>query len=150
MLHLMPTPNPRISITLTPYISSLLEQMSGLSGQSKSAIVADILEQSAPVFERLILLLQAAKDIQGQADITRAEAMAAIDAGEKRLHDGLGVGLSLMDDALGTFAGVAEGVRRRRAKGGRERSTPISNRGVKTSGKTLRFIRKEEKKGGQS
>ena len=56
----MPTSNPRITITLQPAVSAILKRVSDLTGDSQSSVVASLLEQSMPVFERLVQVLEAA------------------------------------------------------------------------------------------
>ena len=57
----MPTPNPRLTITLEPSTAAQLRRMSELTGNSQSSMISELLSQSAPVFDRLITVLEAAE-----------------------------------------------------------------------------------------
>lgn len=146
MLHLfryavgMPTKNPRISVTLTPELSSILDRLSALTGDSKSAMVADLLNQSAPVFERMIAVLAAAETLKAQA----TEGLESIGHGLKRAQERIESQLGLVLDDLDqgtrpileaaekvTRRGARVGGRRARARAPRSGATPMSNRGVK-------------------
>ena len=138
----MKSPNPRVSISLTPSTHAQLRQLSHLTGNSQSALVAEILEQSGPVFSRLITVLSAAHTAKQEAldrvsgDLERAQA---------RVEKQLGL---LLDDFEGSTAGLISAAEQitRRGRGGvdgdaqasppiarRTRPTPISNRGVRSS-----------------
>ena len=57
----MPAKNPRLTITLQPSLSAQLRKLSELTGNSQSALIADLLEGTGPVFDRMIQVLEAAK-----------------------------------------------------------------------------------------
>ena len=150
----MPTQNPRLTITLKPSTAALLRRLSELTGNSQSALIAELLEGSEVVFQRLIRVLQAAHDAK---DSLTTEMQRSLDAGQSKLEAQLGLALDTMDEATKPVLEVAEKVARRRARRGpasttrggpsggetaaragakREEPTPMSNRGVRSGGKT--------------
>lgn len=136
----MPTKNPRLTITLQPAVSAQLAELSRLTGDSQSAIIADMLEKSAPVFDRVIKVLSAAE----QAKAELKERMASdLEKAQTKIERQLGLALEGFDEYTGSLLSDVETVtRRRRASAGAEASaapagvrrkgaTPPSNRGVR-------------------
>lgn len=145
----MPTANPRLTITLSPPIAALLREMSALTGNSQSALVAELLEEAEPVFSRMVRILRAAEQAKRAV---KEELVAGMDAAQERLEGQLGLALSEMDAFEGRLLGTAERVTRRRGRGAAlggeaaaQRPPPISNRGVR-SPKTRQ---KRQKQGGR-
>lgn len=144
----MPAANPRLSITLSPSIAALLREMSALTGNSQSALVAELLEEAEPVFSRMVRILRAAEQAKRAV---KEELVAGMDAAQERLEGQLGLALSEMDAFEGRLLGTAERVSRRRGRGaassgdaGAQRRPPISNRGVRSPEKG----QKRQKQGG--
>lgn len=132
----MTTANPRITVTLTPAVAAVMKAMSAATGNSQSSIVAELLEGSLPVFERMVRVLQAAKDVRGRVNQDIVAGMETIQA---KLEKQLGLGLELMDEHAAPLLDKAEQIKRRgagearaarTAATGRAVGTPISNRGV--------------------
>jgi hypothetical protein len=132
----MPTSNPRISVTLQPALAAILRELSALSGNSQSALIAELLEQSTPILERVVTVLRAASTIKGQAN---AEIAASLEAAQTRLETQLGLQLGEFDEGTRPILEEAEAIRRRRSRTGTRPSqaeppaaqkTPVSNRGV--------------------
>lgn len=153
----MTTKNPRLSITLEPISALQLQRLSELTGNSQSKIVGEILEQSKPVFERLILVLEAAE--QAKKSVSAATAQRMKDA-QQHVETQLGLAMGGWDDFTGSLLEDLEGVQRRSRKrlsgpargavggavsagkgapasGGRGPAisvpTPMSNRGVRST-----------------
>ena len=80
----MPTQNPRLTVTLEPSVAARLRRVSELTGNSQGSMVADILSQSAPVFDRLIKLLEAAEVAQVAA---REEAASRVSWKRPKTHE---------------------------------------------------------------
>jgi hypothetical protein len=136
----MPTLNPRITVTLTPAVAAVMRQMSQLTGNSQSAMIGELLEEARPVFERMVKVLQAAKDVKTQV---RDDLVSSLESIQQRLEHQFGLGLELIDDGSAPLLEKAEEIRRRQgraggaaqrpavpASGGAGASTPMSNRGV--------------------
>ena len=141
----MPTQNPRISVTLTPEVSAILRRVSELADKSQSAFVAELLEQSVPVFQRMVRILEAAKAAKASG---ASDLVGNLDEAQARIEQQLGLALDSMDEGFRPLLEAAEEVKRRRAGAGgaprsgapaapaavsRRRGPPASNRGVTTS-----------------
>jgi sensor domain CHASE-containing protein len=143
----MPTTNPRITITLPPALHAQLRRISELTGNSQSALVSSLLETNTEVFARLITVLEAAEDVKEEMRTKVAEDMKAA---QGKLEAQMGLSLDLVDAVTGDLVREAEEVRRRRARRSAQapsarRSgaksvapTPMSNRGVRSGGKTAK------------
>ena len=138
----MPATNPRLTITLKPSTAALLRLMSSLTGNSQSALIAELLEANEPVFERLVKVLQAAKDAKAAV---AQETRAGLDHAQRKLEKQLGLMLETMDEGVAPLLAEMETVKRRakRRTGtgsagtvrgvARRGQTPPSNRGVRSS-----------------
>lgn len=154
MLHRMPTPNPRLSVTLTPQLAAVLDRMSELTGNSKSSLVAELLDSSMPVFERMLTVLEAARTLQGQAEAAKADVRDSLQAGQERLEAQMGLMLGHLDDMTRPVLDAAEKVTRRKARDGKRSAAradgapaaPVSNRGVRPPRKDRKIG--QERKGG--
>jgi hypothetical protein len=113
----MPTANPRITITLTPETAAMLRELSAVTGNSQSAIVADLMAMSVPVFERVVAGIKAAQGLEASA---RAEIASGLQRAQEKLEDQLGLAMETMDTSFRPLLEHAEKVNRRkgRAKGG--------------------------------
>ncbi len=125
----MKTQNPRVSVTLTPSTAAVLRELSDVAGNSQSALIAELLEEAVPVFERMIKVLRVAH--QARASI-RTDIAAELDAAHAHIESQLGLVMDGMEEAEGRLLETAERITRRR---GRD-STPISNRGGRSSHNT--------------
>lgn len=150
----MPTHNPRITITLTPELSVILSELSDLTGDSKSSIVADLLGQSAPVFERIIRALKAAKLLQIEAEGGIAEIGLGLQRAQQRIETQLGLVLDDFDEGCRPILEQAEKVTRRGRRGGASAHTRRPRGGATTPvpvtrglGTPKRGIEGEEKPG---
>lgn len=146
MMHHMPTPNPRLTITLTPTTSARMRRMSELTGNSQSSMISELLDSSGQVFDRLILILEAANTAR---ETVARETVAGLERAQGKIEHQLGLVLEHMDEASKPLLEQAEAIRRRtrrrpsgqprsggRAAGGASAPTPISNRGVRSDLKT--------------
>ena len=136
----MPATNPRLSVTLAPSVAAVLRELSTLTGNSQSAMVAELLEEAQPVFTRMIRILRAAQEAK---KAVKEELVAGMDAAKERLEAQLGLALGEMDEFEGRLLQTAEKVKRRAGRDevsarAARRSPPISNRGVtpRENGKT--------------
>lgn len=151
MMYLMPAQNPRLTVTLKPSTYAQIQQVSRLTGNSQSAMVAEILEQSEPVFTRLIQVLEAAQQAKDELRTKAASNMAVAQA---RIEQQIGLALGEFDGLTGNLLEDVEAIKRRArrttqgqpkdgtsgGRGAREvvswaRSTPPSNRGVRSTPK---------------
>lgn len=159
----MPATNPRLTITLQPSVHALLRRLSELTGDSQSAVVGDLLLQSAPVFERMVRILEAAEKLKQQGKAVSEEWKESLNTAQAEMEAQLGLVLDTLDTGEGTLLDVAEAIGRRRAPAGRDASAartdgagrqpaPMSNRGVTPHPKGQQERRKASKtgKGGRS
>lgn len=138
----MPTQNPRLTVTLKPSTSAQLREMSRLTGNSQSAMIAEILESSEPVFQRLIEVLSAAEEVKKEV---RHKMASDLETAQIKMEKQLGLALETFHTHTGSLIDQVEAVRRRarratpgealaRTSGARRaRSTPPSNRGVRST-----------------
>jgi hypothetical protein len=111
----MPAKNPRLTITLQPSVHAVLQRLSHLSDESQSSIVAGVLEQSLPVFERLAKIFEAA----AHAKTALSEEMGdSLKRAQAKIEGQLGLSLDLLDDSVHELLGEAEKVARRAGGGG--------------------------------
>lgn len=157
----MPAVNPRITITLTPETHAVLRSLSALTGNSQSAIVGELLNESRPVFDRMVQVLQAAQKLKETAQEDRSSWLKTIDKAQAKLEEQLALSLGTMDDGFRPLLDQAEKVNRRAAGAGGTRVrgtaapaggaafTPMSNRGVTPQPTRGRTARKTATKGGR-
>ena len=137
----MPTKNPRLTITISEDLASQLRQLSRLTGQSQSGLIASLLAESWPVFDRMIDTLYAAErakaEIQGK--LTRDMRQA-----QQRIEGSIGLELAaLAMDEKPSIRETAAASRKGTRKAEREApsasaSNPLSNRGVRSKAKTAK------------
>jgi hypothetical protein len=144
MMHLMPTKNPRLTVTLSAASSEQLAELSRLTNQSQSAIIADILEQSRPVFARLIHVLAAAEGAKAEMSSRMAQDF---EKAQTKIEQQLGLVMDDFNDYTGSLLADVDAISRRSRRrppgdahaspSGRLRapSTPLSNRGVRSDPK---------------
>lgn len=132
------TKNPRITVTLTPSTYATLTELSKLTDRSMSSLVSGLLDESTPVFTRMIRVLDAAVVVQAEGKKAMVDAFANA---QDKIEAQLGLVLDVMDDGTRPLLEQAEEVRRRGRKSGPDRGTiadsagvptPISNRGVRS------------------
>ena len=138
MMYRMPAKNPRLTITMQPSLAAQLRRLSQLTGNSQSALIADLLQGSGPVFDRLIQVLEAAEAAKGAM---KGRLTGEMEEAQSKIEGAMGIAMENFDMFTGSLLDEAEAVGRRarqgRAKagrGGRDGTppTPISNRGVRS------------------
>jgi hypothetical protein len=112
-MHLMPTLNPRITITLKPEVHAVLKRLSGLTENSQSAIVSELLESSLPVFERMAAVLEAAQAAKEGMASDIADGLARA---QNRIEAQMGLILDDVDQAWKPILEQGEKVARRRGR----------------------------------
>ena len=143
----MTTKNPRLTITLKPSLAAQLREMARLTGNSQSSLIAQLLEGSQVVFDRLIKVMQAAEaakqSLKGRFTGEVASAQAKIEAQ-------MGLSLEALDDLTQPILDGFEDIKRRAGRAAErgptrgERGstsgvvTPPSNRGVRFNTKHIK------------
>lgn len=153
----MPAVNPRITITLKPEVHAILKRLSALTGNSQSAMVGSLLESSSSVLERMATVLEAAERLRSEGMQAPESIRQSLDDAQAKLEQQLGLSLEVMDEGVRPLLEASEKVSRRAGRGApaggghrpaRSGSTPMSNRGVTTPGKTRRGKGKAAGQGG--
>ena len=110
----MPAVNPRVSVTLKPSLDAALRRLSEATGQSKSAIIAELLEQSEQVFVRMAAIIETAKT----ATVEAKERMAAnLEEAHNRLVEQAGVVGDLFEEQTADLVNELEQIGRRKGRG---------------------------------
>lgn len=138
----MPAKNPRLTITLNPVLAVQLKRLSELTGSSQAGLISEMLDGSIPVFERLIVVLEAAHVAKNELKDHMTENLAA---GQAIVEAQFGLALDQFDESFKPVVDAAAKIKRRSAGAGGTRvagalgaadrpvSTPISNRGVRST-----------------
>ncbi len=152
----MPAKHPRLTITIDPVIHAQLRRLSELTGNSQSALISELLTGTEPVFTRLITVLEAANDVRASL---KGQLAKELHLAQERLEKGIGLNdvrlanavmhLDMaqdMADRSRTLPLFEVKHRSRGAGGGPAQrgtdgvaaasSTPMSNRGVRSTKKT--------------
>lgn len=142
----MPTVNPRVNVTLSPSLDSLVVRLAGLQEVSKSQVLRELLEVAEPALQRAVALMEAAAKAKGSVLDGLARSLSqAQDTIEGQLSEHL-AGLDAVTADLVTQAEEVRGRRRRsgqarsRAPGGAApagASTPVPVTRGSGGGKTL-------------
>src|SRR5450830_1718998 len=139
----MPAKNPRLTITLQPVIAAQLRRLSELTGNSQSALIAELLDGTSPVFDRVIRVLEAAQQAQNSIKGSLAHSL---DDAQTKVEQQLGLVLDLFDDATLPLLADLETVKRRSRRTPRRdlregvAPTPMSNRGVRSDPSATKAI----------
>lgn len=112
-MHRMSTTKPRITITLEETTALQLRRLSALTKNSQSALVAEVLEQAGPVFERLIVVLEAAE--KATRSLPKG-AVEGLELAQQRIEKQLGLALDDFTQATAPLF-EQEKVQRRARKG---------------------------------
>ena len=110
----MPTKNPRLTITLEPSLAAQLRTLSELTGNSQSSLIADLLQGSGPVFDRMIQVLRAA---QTAKEAMKGKLVADMEEAQTKMEGALGLVLDGFDVYTESLLDEAEAVTRRARRG---------------------------------
>jgi len=117
----MPTPNPRINVTLRPELDAAIAELAALQGSSKSAVVRELLEQVEPMMRRVASLLRYASTAQKS---WQANFLAELESAQSQVET---YALAAMDE----YESVEARLRSEGAQTSSSRPQPPStNRGV--------------------
>lgn len=106
--------NPRVSVTLTPAVDAALRRLSEASGQSRSSLVGELMEQALPVLERMATIIATAKTATEEA---KARMAANLEEAQTKLEAHIGIVQDLFDEQTADLIGDIEAIGRRKAKG---------------------------------
>lgn len=142
----MTTTRPRITVNLEPVTALQLKRISELTGSSQSSMISEVLEQASPVFERLIVVLEAAEEAKARVKLSSVERLEEAQA---RIEAQLGLVMDDFERSTAPLLADMEKVPRRRRTGAQAGArtaaaatppTPISNRGVRLDPKATKDI----------
>ncbi len=102
----MPAVNPRLTITVPRTVAAAFAELSELTGNSQSSLIAELLEESLPLFENMIRVLRAAKTVR--AESTEA-FVAELDQAQARMEAHLGLALHTSSGDVDRFERLARG-----------------------------------------
>lgn len=137
----MPTSNPRVNVTLSPSLDSLVSALAEHERVSKSMVLRELLEAAEPSLRQAVALMEAAKGASVKARKQIADDLAqSIKVAEGVQHLMLQVAANHTRDIVeeaqavrgrrpATSGAPAAGVAGRRR---RSQNPPSSNRGVKS------------------
>jgi len=125
----MPAINPRIQVTLKPSLHAVIRRLSDATGNSMSALISEFLEPNEAVFERMVLIIEAAASARDEVKEKIARNMSEV---QTEIESKLGLTLDLFEGSTGDLLKQAETVGRRRrpparsgmARGGRQPAEP--------------------------
>lgn len=132
----MPTLNPRVNVTLSPALDSLVERLAAHRSISKSQVLRELLEAAEPALQRAVSLMEAAS--RAAPDVLSGLAESMLRA-QERVEDVLAGSLARIESA--DLVAQAEAIRGRRpargaaatkAAASRLVDPPSSNRGVRS------------------
>ena len=95
----MTTKNPRLTITLKPSLSAQLREIARLTGNSQSSLIAELLEGSQVVFDRLIAVLLAA---DAAKESLKGKITGEVSLAQTKMETQLGLVLETFDFAVTT------------------------------------------------
>lgn len=144
----MPTSNPRVNVTLSPSLDSLVTRLAHFERVSKSMVLRELLEAAEPALSSAVAMMEAAKgaSVKARKDLVR-DLEHGVQAAQSVSHLALSVAANHTRDmvaeaetirgrrpprgtrsvsAVGRAPGSANGPARRR------KDPPPSNRGVKS------------------
>lgn len=132
------TKHPRLSVTLSPEAAAVLSDLAQLGGQSRSSLVAELVETTLPVLQHLAVILRAASRA---SLVAKGELARNLEGAQSRLEEQLLIvssEFSRISDPLLASVSDAPAPTPPAEPGAAslEPSTPFSNRGVTAPGKT--------------
>lgn len=136
----MPTQNPRLTITLSPPLDAAIRRLSELTGQSKSSLIVELLDQAQPVLVRMAEVIEVAKSATEDA---KARMRSNLDEAQTKLEEHLGLVNQLWDEQTADLLGEAEQVQRRKRKGaGTSTDERKDEHGGRRAGASRRHVEK--------
>lgn len=155
----MPTLNPRINVTLSVSLDTLVTQLAGYTRVSKSQVLRELLEEVEPALRQVVALMEAT----GKAsEAAKAQLSQRLGKTLEEAEDVAAMHLGRLGRMTRDLVSQAEAIRGKRpARGGggalaprrpalvevRE-NPPASNRGVKSAKQAKRTARTSKRPGG--
>jgi len=131
----MPTLNPRVNVTLSPSLDSLVSRLAALERVSKSMVLRELLETAEPSLVHAVALMEAAQGASANARKALAKDLDKTIKAAEGLSELVIQNLSHNTQDLVTTAQEVRGrrpARRVPASHNQPKRPPSSNRGVKS------------------
>ena len=143
----MPTENPRVNVTLSPSLNSLVSSLAKYERVSKSMVLRELLEAAEPSLRSAVALMEAA---QGASAKARKDLVRDLEHGVQAATSVQHLALAVAANHTRDMVSEAEAIRGRRPQRGtrsgsaggampgapgstrRRKDPPPSNRGVKS------------------
>lgn len=137
----MPTVNPRINVTLSPSLDSLVTRLAGLERVSKSMVLRELLEAAEPSLVHAVALMEAARGAGAKA---RKNLVRDLDSGIKAAEGTSELMLQNMAFQTRDLVSEAQAVKGRRPARVEGAATRVPAPGSKTvrSNKSLSLVAK--------
>jgi len=119
----MPTLNPRINVTLSPSLDSLVGRLASLERVSKSMVLRELLEAAEPSLVHAVALMEAALGAGAKA---RKNLVRDIESGIKAAEGTSELMLQNMALQTRDLVAEAQAVRGRRPSRGRRAAPPVT------------------------
>lgn len=138
----MTTEKPRLTISLDPEMSQSLRRLSELTGNSQSSMISEMLSGSAPIFEKMIRVLEAAEVAKGAI---KGRVTRGLDEAQTKFEKALGLSMVGFDELETMFLDVGKPSTKVQTPTASESAaaaaisaqpTPLSNRGVRSDPQT--------------
>ena len=139
--------NPRITVTVTPRVDAVLKRFSTLTGKSKSAMVGEILDESFPMFAKMVKVFEAAERAQKEMASNVVQPFAKA---QEHLEGQLNLSMDSLNFAADDLLRDVENIGRRKGRRAavvprvatvpaarRPLPGPLSNRGGRTPTTTV-------------
>ena len=119
----MPTCNPRVNVTLSPSLDSLVSKLAALDRISKSMVLRELLETAEPALVHAVALMEAA---QGASVNARKNLARDLDEGIKAAEGTSALMLQNMALHTRDLVSEAQAVKGRRPARGKGAALPVS------------------------
>lgn len=134
----MPTLNPRINVTLSPSLDSLVSRLAGLERVSKSMVLRELLEAAEPSLVHAVALMEAA---QGAGAKARKNLVRDLESGIKAAEGTSELMLQNMALQTRDLVSEAQAVQGRRPARGRRGALPVSAPASRSAGRAGPVVR---------
>lgn len=133
----MPTKKPRITVTLPAPVYETITRMAKLTGQSRGAIIGELIETCHPPLMRTVALLEAASAAPSQVQQGLRETIEGMEKAAQASVDANIAQMDWLHTAFGASADSGSGSSEGDRKPPRKRSNPRTcNTGVRSSKST--------------
>lgn len=134
----MPTLNPRINVTLSPSLDSLVSRLAGLERVSKSMVLRELLEAAEPSLVHAVALMEAA---QGAGAKARKNLVRDLESGIKAAEGTSELMLQNMALQTRDLVSEAQAVQGRRPARGRRVAPHVSAPASRPAGRASPVVR---------